>query len=347
MRGAREPIRGRLVQRLLDRRIDLLGDGVANAPNGGDRSGEALGDDGLRARARVGRLTREHFVEHTPQRVDVGAVIDGSGAGGLLGTHVGRRAHGHPGLRQFFAARHRHRPRDAKVRDDGAPAGEQDVLRLDIAVHDVFAVGVPERVGNFLCDLDGVVERQLRFAIEPITEGFALDHRHDVIKETFRLTGIEDGQDVGMFELGGQFHFPYEPIDAHRGGQLGSQHLDGNLALELEIRGEIDDGHTAGAQLALDGVTVGQGGFEMFEAVGHGTLAWWLRTYNTTVRVGRLELRKLPKSQRLLFPTPSRLDSHDGIDLRVNQVSPTTWRSREPFQKTLANVADVESGDLS
>ncbi len=73
-----------------------------------------------------------------------------------------------------------------------------------------------------------------------------------------------------MFELGGQFHFPHEPIDAHRGRQLGTQDLDGHLAIQFEIRREIDDGHATGTEFVLDGVAVRESGFQTVEDVGHG-----------------------------------------------------------------------------
>ncbi len=36
----------------------------------------------------------------------------------------------------------------------------------------------------------------------------------------------------------------------------GSYHLDGHLAILLEIGGEIDDGHAAGTEFVLDGVAI-------------------------------------------------------------------------------------------
>ena len=53
------------------------------------------------------------------------------------------------------------------------------------------------------------------------------------------------------------------------GGQLGLEHLDGDLAVVLEVVGEIDRGHAALAQLALDPVGIGQGGLQATEEIGH------------------------------------------------------------------------------
>ena len=41
---------------------------------------------------------------------------------------------------------------DAEVGDDGLAVLEQDVLRFDVAMHDVLPVGVVQRAGHFLDD---------------------------------------------------------------------------------------------------------------------------------------------------------------------------------------------------
>ena len=43
---------------------------------------------------------------------------------------------------------------DAEVRDERVPLVEQDVLGLDVAVHDVVAMRVVERVGHLLRDAE-------------------------------------------------------------------------------------------------------------------------------------------------------------------------------------------------
>jgi hypothetical protein len=45
-------------------------------------------------------------------------------------------------------------------------------------------------------------------------------------------------------------------------GQLGPQDSQRNLAVVLQILGEIDGSHATCAELALDGVAVGEGGGE-------------------------------------------------------------------------------------
>ncbi len=51
------------------------------------------------------------------------------------------------------------RLRDAKVSHYGVPLGEQDVLRLDVTVHDAPSVSITQRVRHLTCELEGSPRR--------------------------------------------------------------------------------------------------------------------------------------------------------------------------------------------
>ena len=53
-----------------------------------------------------------------------------------------------------------------------------------------------------------------------------------------------------------------EPVGAEDGGKLGLEDLERDLAVVLEVLGEVHRGHAALAELTLDAVAVGQGGDE-------------------------------------------------------------------------------------
>jgi hypothetical protein len=74
-----------------------------------------------------------------------------------------------------------------------------------------------------------------------------------------------------MVQPGGHLDLPQEPLRPQRGGQLGLEDLEGDGAVVLEIGGEVDGGHAAAAELALDGVAVGQRFPEAVQILGHGT----------------------------------------------------------------------------
>ena len=61
-----------------------------------------------------------------------------------------------------------------------------------------------------------------------------------------------------MLEVGGGLDLGEEPLGADHGGQLGPQHLDRHLAVVPEVLRQVDGGHAARAELALEAVAVGQ-----------------------------------------------------------------------------------------
>ena len=113
------------------------------------------------ARPAKGGCAGEHLVRRDAERVDVGAMVDVGIGGGLLGRHVERRAERRAGVGERVpsrspprAPRRAERLGDAEVGDRGRAAGEQDVVRLDVAMHDAALVRVGERARDVLEDRD-------------------------------------------------------------------------------------------------------------------------------------------------------------------------------------------------
>ena len=65
---------------------------------------------------------------------------------------------------------------------------------------------------------------------------------------------------AGLVLLGGYLDLTEEPFRAESGGKVGPEHLDGHLAMMLEILGQVDGCHAAATDLAVNTVTVGEGG---------------------------------------------------------------------------------------
>jgi hypothetical protein len=63
---------------------------------------------------------------------------------------------------------------------------------------------------------------------------------------------------VRVIELGGDTDLVQKPLGAECRGELGSENLHRNLAVVLEILGEVDGGHAAGAEFTLDLVAIGE-----------------------------------------------------------------------------------------
>src|SRR5690606_4897894 len=152
--------------------------------------------------------------------------------------------------------------RDAEVGDDHALAGEQDVLRLDVAVHHVVRVGNGERLGDLPGDVDGVFQRKLRLAVEAVAERLALDEGHHVVEQVAGLPQVVHPHDAGVLELLGQLDLAEEPVATERGGKLGVHDLHGDVAVVRDVAGEIYRRHPAASELAREYVAAGEGGLQ-------------------------------------------------------------------------------------
>jgi len=132
-------------------------------------------------------------------------------------------------------------------------------------------VGVAQRVGHLEGDMDRVLDRELRFAIEPVAERLALDEGHDVIEEPVGFSRVVQAEDVGMLELRGEADFAVEPLGADGGAELRVEDLDRHLAVVLDVLREEDGGHPARAELPLDAVPVGNGRLQSILGLAHGS----------------------------------------------------------------------------
>ena len=70
-----------------------------------------------------------------------------------------------------------------------------------------------------------------------------------------------------MLQARGDADLAQEALGAERRGELGAQHLERDLAVVPEVVGEVDRGHAAAAELALDRVAAGEGRLELREDV--------------------------------------------------------------------------------
>ena len=112
---------------------------------------------------------------------------------------------------------------------------------------------------------------ELPLAVEPLAERSPLDERHHVEEEPVGVARVEQREDVRVLERRGGPDLEHEPVGAEHGGELGPQHLDRHLAVVLQVVGQIDRGHAALAELALEPVAVGEGGGEAGRDFAHRT----------------------------------------------------------------------------
>ena len=63
-----------------------------------------------------------------------------------------------------------------------------------------------------------------------------------------------------MLEPGGEPDLPLEPAGADGRGHLREQYLQRDGAVVLQVPGEVDDGHPAATELALEGIPIRERG---------------------------------------------------------------------------------------
>ncbi len=220
-----------------------------------------------------------------------------------------RGAEAHPGLGHARPAlRARGRERDAEIGHHRSAVVQQDVLGLDVAVDDAVAVGVVERVRDLAGDPNGLVHRELLLAREPSAKALALDVRHDIENEAVGLARVEQSEDVGVLQVGGGLDLGEEPLGAEDRGQLGAEHLERDLAVVAEVVGEVDGGHAALAQLALEAVAVGEGRREARCVGAHGGRE--ISPASTATLA--LKTLRVPEHTRDVSPDPNRGGGHCG-----------------------------------
>ncbi len=237
----RRPIGGRLGQHPGDEIVEALrdvGPEIADA--------RRLLDGHLEQRrqhvlADEGRAAREAAEEHAGEGEDVGGGADVALAARLLGGHVAGRADHVPGVRE--------RPLgagdagDAEVEELGAlgrAVDEEDVARLDVAVHHAAPVRLVERRGDAHGERDALVERQL-LALEAVGEVFALEPFHGQVERALVRAAVGDvADDRGVVQVGQDEALALEArgLDA-----LGLQDLDGDARARDQIARAVDLAH--------------------------------------------------------------------------------------------------------
>ncbi|MNS73448.1 hypothetical protein D3C72_1068910 [compost metagenome] len=140
---------------------------------------------------------------------------------------------------------------------DAAVVEQNDVVRLDVAVDDAVGVGVVQGAADLGADVDELLDAEGLAHVDVVLEGLALEqlHHHEVALAFLEV--VEDADDVGVLELAGRLGLALEARDdvfflvglhqpAHR------QLLDGHLAAEPVILGEVNHAHAAPTELAED-----------------------------------------------------------------------------------------------
>jgi hypothetical protein len=133
---------------------------------------------------------------------------------------------------------------------------KEDVLRLNVAVHNAASMSVVQRIGDLAGDPQRVVKLQLLLARQPGMKGLAIDEGHDIVEHALRFSGVEQRQNVRVVESSGYRDFTQEALGAYAGDDLRPHDLERHFAVMLLILGEENRSHATPAQLARNPIAV-------------------------------------------------------------------------------------------
>ena len=127
-------------------------------------------------------------------------------------------------------------------------------------MHESLAVREIESGADLLSAAERVFYGQLPCFVEALTQRSARNMRLDIIEQAGGLTGVNQGNDVRMRQLGGDADFTQEAVRAERRRDFGSQDFDRDFAPVFPFFGKIDRRHSPATQLPLDDVAIAEGG---------------------------------------------------------------------------------------
>ena len=196
-------------------------------------------------------LAGEDLVKHEAERVDVArrrhlASLD------LLGGHVGGRSRPHVFSFDTAAPGGQAKVGEAHL----APAVDDDVVGLEVAVQDALGVGGGQPGANLAGHFDGAFPGHPPGPAQEGGEGVAVDILHREEGRSVNLAKVVHAADVGMRDLARDPHFTIEPREAigivlERLGQELERHLDA----KQQIVGAEHTAHAALADQTADAIT--------------------------------------------------------------------------------------------
>ena len=174
------------------------------------------------------------------------------------------------------------------------------------------ACAARHRVGEVDHVVELLLQLERRADLDHAVEGVALDVLHRDERLAGVLAGVVDADDVGVGQLAGDADFPLEPL-ARVHVVAEAEQLDGDVAADDGVAGEVDDAHAASAQAANDLVALDRlwRGFHERGAPAPGRIIAQAGTASTgTRRVGPdgiLRRKRLTPSHRC-FDHPCELE---------------------------------------
>ena len=231
---------------------------------------------------------------------------------------------------------------DAEIHDEDALVAplEHDVLGLDVAVHHPGVVCRGEAESCLAKNAAHLRRLHRAVAVEYGAQAFAGDHRHDDEGETFGLADVVHRDDVRIAQRGDRLRFATESLQqVGREAEIGSQHLDREIALEAQVARVEDLGKSARANPVPKFVPRAQRALQLADEVGRpdagrdgrgDSFAGFAIQAGRRRRTADVAERRHPGEGRMAGWTgPGRLAHSPSCGRRILSIAPQTGESRE------------------
>jgi hypothetical protein len=201
-------------------------------------------------------LTRQEHVQQDAQRIDVGGGRDRAPLH-LLRAGVQRRHQSQARRRRLDAGgqqRALEELGDAEVEQARhAVGGDQDVRRLDVAMHHQVLMRVLHRGTDLAEEVDPGIDSET-MAVAVLVDGLPADVLHDEVgPPVVGVAAVQESRDPGVVERGQDLAFGAEPCREVGAVRSVGQDLEGDLLL-VDVVGAHRDVHRAHAALAEHGL---------------------------------------------------------------------------------------------
>ncbi len=135
---------------------------------------------------------------------------------------------------------------------------QQDVLGLDVAMDDVVPMRVIERISHLDGDAERFVNGYRWAARKPIAQRLSRHDRHHEVQAAARFARVVEREDMRMIQAGGQLDLSKKALAAERFREIGTQDFDRDFPAVLVVVGQVDRGHTARSELAVESILMGE-----------------------------------------------------------------------------------------